>query len=32
VSTSGSRATLLYKLRRIGGTEAASKMVRVCYI
>jgi hypothetical protein len=32
VSTSGSRATLLYKLRRIGGTEAASKMVRACYI
>ena len=25
--TSSSRATLLYKLRRIGGTEAASKMV-----
>lgn len=30
VHTSASRATLLYKLRRIGGTEAASKMVRAC--
>ena len=30
VHSSASRATLLYKLRRIGGTEAASKMVRAC--